>query len=107
MSVDSAVEDCRKRQLSKTIGNPIIRHRSKSAKIETPPRYRYGKMRNKIQQKKKETKTAEGQAEKLQRRGKWWSVDGRYGNGQIRLNWRRVVDRDVVDEVRCNVGGRD
>ena len=50
MSVDSAVEDCRKWQLSKTIGNPIIRHRSKSAKIETPPRYRYGKMRNKIQQ---------------------------------------------------------
>ena len=80
MSVDSAVEDCRKWQLSKTIGNPIIRHRSKSAKIETPPRYEFDSMRNKIQQKKKEK-----------------SEGGGYGDGQVWLDGRRVVDSDVVD----------
>jgi len=41
-------------------------------------------MRNKIQQKKKEEK-----------RGK--SEGGGYGDGQVRLDWRRVVDRYVVD----------
>jgi hypothetical protein len=44
----------------------------------------YGKKRNKIRQKKKEKKVGR-------------SEGGGYGYGQVRLDGRRVVDRDVVD----------